>query len=201
MMISTAAEPMPTAAPQLQLAFLTGQSDPARCALSPLQRAFGDALLAPGRVLHPCNFPYDAATPDHRPTALLAASWHNSRHYLRSRRPGFAAAHAPALAQLLHAAPHTLLLVGSCGLELLANLTLPPALAQRCSVLAYGPVARRAPAVAHLQVLVGRQDWISRLGWRGARQWVDSGHMEYLQQPDVLTIARDLAARLQQEHA
>ncbi len=192
---------MPGTRTRLQLAFLTGQSDPARCALSPQQRAFGQALLAPGRVLHPCNFPYDAATPDHQPAALLAASWHNTRHYLRSRRPGFAAAHGPALAQLLQAAPHTLLLAGSCGLELLANLELPPALAQRCSVLAYGPVARRAPQVAQLQVLVGRQDWVSRLGWRGARQWIDSGHMDYLQQPAVLAIARELAARLQQELA
>lgn len=192
---------MPGTRTRLQLAFLTGQSDPARCALSPQQRAFGQALLEPGRVLHPCNFPYDAATPDHQPAALLAASWHNTRHYLRSRRPGFAAAHGPALAQLLQAAPHTLLLAGSCGLELLANLELPPALAQRCSVLAYGPVARRAPQVAQLQVLVGRQDWVSRLGWRGARQWIDSGHMDYLQQPAVLAIARRLAARLQQEQA
>lgn len=200
-MISKGAESMPGARTPLQLAFLTGQSDPARCALSPQQRAFGQALLAPGRVLHPCNFPYDAATPDHQPAALLAASWHNTRHYLRSRRPGFAAAHGPALAQLLQAAPHTLLLAGSCGLEQLANLELPPALAQRCSVLAYGPVARRAPRVAQLQVLVGRQDWVSRLGWRGARQWIDSGHMDYLQQPAVLAIARELAARLQQEQA
>lgn len=200
-MISKGAESMPGTRTPLQLAFLTGQSDPARCALSPQQRAFGQALLAPGRVLHPCNFPYDAATPDHQPAALLAASWHNTRHYLRSRRPGFAAAHGPALAQLLQAAPHTLLLAGSCGLELLANLELPPALAQRCSVLAYGPVARRAPRVARLQVLVGRQDWVSRLGWRGARQWIDSGHMDYLQQPAVLAIARELAARLQQEQS
>jgi len=200
-MISKGAESMPGTRTRLQLAFLTGQSDPARCALSPQQRAFGQALLEPGRVLHPCNFPYDAATPDHQPAALLAASWHNTRHYLRSRRPGFAAAHGPALAQLLQAAPHTLLLAGSCGLELLANLELPPALAQRCSVLAYGPVARRAPQVAQLQVLVGRQDWVSRLGWRGARQWIDSGHMDYLQQPAVLAIARRLAARLQQEQA
>ena len=200
-MISKGAESMPGTRTPLQLAFLTGQSDPARCALSPQQRAFGQALLAPGRVLHPCNFPYDAATPDHQPAALLAASWHNTRHYLRSRDPGFAATHGPALAQLLQAAPHTLLLAGSCGLELLANLELPPALAQRCSVLAYGPVARRAPRVAQLQVLVGRQDWVSRLGWRGARQWIDSGHMDYLQQPAVLAIARELAARLQQEPA
>ncbi|WP_295516187.1 hypothetical protein [uncultured Stenotrophomonas sp.] len=200
-MISKGAESMPGTRTPLQLAFLTGQSDPARCALSPQQRAFGQALLAPGRVLHPCNFPYDAATPDHQPAALLAASWHNTRHYLRSRHPGFAATHGPALAQLLQAAPHTLLLAGSCGLELLANLELPPALAQRCSVLAYGPVARRAPRVAQLQVLVGRQDWVSRLGWRGARQWIDSGHMDYLQQPAVLAIARELAARLQQEQA
>ncbi|MGE6332858.1 hypothetical protein [Stenotrophomonas sp. NPDC077659] len=201
MMISGEAEEMPDAATQLQLAFLTGQSDPARCALSPVQRAFGEALLAPGRTLHPCNFPYDAATPEHRPAALLAASVHNSRHYLRSRQPAFSAAHAPAMTRLLQAAPHTLLLVGSCGLELLANLDLPPALMQRCSVLAYGPVARRAPVVAHLQVLVGRRDWVSRLGWRGTRQWIDSGHMDYLQQPAVRAIASELAARLQQEHA
>lgn len=194
--------PEPAAPPiHLQIAFLCGQSDPARCALSPAQLQFGQALLAAGRRLHPCNFPYDAQTLPFRRVSLLSASWHNSRQYLRSRQPAFARRHAAAVADLLHAAPHTLLLAGSCGLELLANLALPPALAQRCSVLAYGPVARRAPAVAHLQILVGRQDWISRLGWRGARQWVDSGHMDYLQQSNVLVIARDLAARLQQEHA
>ncbi|HDS1038341.1 TPA: hypothetical protein QDZ42_000347 [Stenotrophomonas maltophilia] len=191
---------MPAAPVYLQLAFLTGQSDPAHCALSPLQRAFGQALQAPGRRLHPCNFPYDIATAAHRPTPLLSASWHNSRHYLRSRHSGFAQAHGAAMHGLLHAAPHTLLLVGSCGLELLANLRLPPALMQRCSVLAYGPVARSAPAATHLEILVGRQDWVSRLGWRGARRWVDSGHMDYLRQPAVLAIARDLAGRIEQAH-
>ncbi|AWH32251.1 hypothetical protein [Stenotrophomonas sp. SAU14A_NAIMI4_8] len=191
--------PEPAAPPiHLQIAFLCGQSDPARCALSPAQLQFGQALLAPGRRLHPCNFPYDAQTAPFRRVPLLSASWHNSRQYLRSRQPAFARRHAAAVTDLLLAAPHTLLLAGSCGLELLANLQLPAALSQRFSVLAYGPVARHAPAAARLQVLVGRQDWISRAGWRGARQWVRSGHMDYLQQAPVLTQAHAMIARIEQ---
>lgn len=42
--------------PHLQLDFLTGQSDPRLCALSPAQQAFGEAFLAPGRVLRRQNF-------------------------------------------------------------------------------------------------------------------------------------------------
>lgn len=189
---------MPSAHPRLQLAFLTGQSDPTRCALSPQQRAFGQALLGPRRVLHPCNFPYDGTTLPFRATPLLSASWHNSWHYLRSRRAAFAHAHRAAIAGLLQSAPHTLLLVGSCGLELLANLDLPQPLAQRVSVFAYGPVARRAPAVAALQVVIGRHDWISRLGWRGAYSSVDSSHLQYLLRPEVLAIARRFSDAIEQ---
>lgn len=184
---------------QLQLAFLSGQSDPARCALSPAQQAFGQALLAPRRTLHPDNFPYDADSPPFRRASLLSASWHNAGQYLSSRRADFALRHRPAVEQLLLAAPHTLLLAGSCGLELLANLDLPSALAQRISVFAYGPVARRAPPAARLHLVVGRQDWISRLGWRGPCSTVDSGHMAYLQQPEVLAMARRFADTIQQQ--
>lgn len=198
---SMKSDALPAGTGGLQIAFLSGQSDPARCALSPAQHAFGQALLAPGRTLHPCNFPYDAGTPPFQPAPLLSASWHNTRHYLRSRHARFAQAHRPAVEQLLHAAPHTLLLAGSCGLELLANLALPAALAPRLSVLAYGPVARRAPAVARLLVLVGRQDWISRLGWHGPRTWVDSGHLHYLQRPQVLAHANAFAAAIERTHA
>lgn len=196
MTASTMPEP-DTPPTHLQIAFLCGQSDPARCALSPVQQQFGQALLAPGRRLHPCNFPYTAQTPPFHRVSLLSASWHNSRQYLHARRPGFAQRHAAALTDLLHAAPHTLLLAGSCGLELLANLQLPAELAQRISVFAYGPVARQAPAAARLQALVGRQDWISRLGWRGPRHWVRSGHMDYLQQAPVLAQAHAFIATIE----
>ena len=141
-------------APRLQLAFLTGQSNPSCCALSPAQQTFGQALLAPGRVLHPRNFPYWPDTPAHQATPLWRASWYNTAHYLRSRRPDFAQRHAQDVLRLLADASHTVLLTGSCGLELLANLHLPPEASRQISVLAYGPVARRTPACAQLLSVV-----------------------------------------------
>lgn len=176
--------------PGLQLAFLTGQSDPRCCALSPAQQAFGDALVAPGRWLHPQNFPYRPGSPPHRAVPLLRASWHNGAQYLLSRRAAFAKQHRDGVVALLHNAPHTVLFAGSCGLELLANLELPDASLARVSVFAYGPVARQAPAVARLHALVGRQDLIARLGWRGTAMRVQGGHLDYLRQPEVLDEAR-----------
>lgn len=174
----------------LQLAFLTGQSDPRCCALSPVQQAFGEALLAPGRWLHPQNFPYRQDSPPHRPVPLLRASWHNGTQYLLSRRAAFARQHRDRVLALLDKAPHTVLLAGSCGLELLNNLGLPAAALARVSVFAYGPVARHAPAVARLQTVTGRWDGVSRLGWRGATVPVRGGHLGYLQQAGVLALAR-----------
>ena len=42
----------------LQIAFITGRSNPNSCLLSPLQSAFIQRLAAPGRRLIMCNFPY-----------------------------------------------------------------------------------------------------------------------------------------------
>ena len=183
--------------PRLQLAFLTGQSDPRCCALSPQQQAFGEALLAPGRLLQPQNFPYSTDTPPHASTPLWRASWHNCAQYVGSRRPGFAQRHRTSVLQMLQTAPYTALLAGSCGLELLANLALPAEALQRISVLAYGPVARHAPACARLLTVVGQADWISRLGHIRAMQHIACGHMDYLTQPALLAIARRFVAEVE----
>lgn len=182
---------------RLQLAFLTGQSDPGGWSLSPLQARFGQALLAAGRRLHPTNFPYREPCPPHRPVPLLAASWHNTRMVLASRRSDFGPRHRDGVLRLLEAAPHTVVLAGSCGLELLANLRLPAQALARVSVFAYGPVARGAPEVARLQVVCGRSDWISRLGWRGPALRVPGGHLGYLSHPEVLAYARGFVAAVE----
>ena len=181
---------LPEPAVRVQLAFLTGQSDPKRCALSPAQQAFGQALLAPGRRLHPANFPYWPDSPAHQHSPLPRASWHNARQFLRSRQAAFATRHRDTVTALLRGAPHTVLLAGSCGLELLLNLDLPADLLDRTSVFAYGPVARRAPAVARLQAVVGRLDPIARLGWRGPAVLVPGGHLAYLRSGTTLDLAR-----------
>jgi len=179
--------------PPLQIAFLTGQSDPRGAALAPAQEAFLDALPAPAAWKVRVNFPYPEATPPHRPTPLLRASWNNALQVLDSRRAAFAARHRPPVLALLARAERTLLLAGSCGLELLARLDLPAPELGRLHVFAYGAVCRRRPA-CDLRQVRGRRDWVARaltridLGRSGA--WVAGGHLDYLEDPEVLALCR-----------
>ena len=139
------------------------------------------------------NFPYPEVTPPHRPAPLPRASWNNARQFLASRRAAFAARHRPPLLALLARAERTLLLAGSCGLELLANLDLPARELGRLHVFAYGAVCRRRPACDVRQVR-GRRNWISRALTRidldRCDAWVAGGHLEYLEDPEVLALCR-----------
>lgn len=172
-----------------QAAFLTGRSDPRRCALSPLQRRFVDRLELPRGAAVPLNFPYEPGPP-YGETPLLLASFHNARIYLEARRPGFAERHAGPVRALLGRAEHTVFLAGSCGLELLAGLRLEPEVLERVSVFAYGPVAR-APAGCRVLTVQGERDAISRWWLRKADHRVPCGHMDYLSCPEVLTLCRE----------
>lgn len=198
-----------------RIAFLTGRSDPDRCALSPVQRAVLDALATHAADLHldPLNFPWhphlgesDDRDDDRawRETPLLRASIANGRQYLAARRGGFAdlpnAAIAHARARLL-ASPRTLLLVGSCGLSLLDALIAPFDAAQRARlrVVAYGGVAPRWPRGVDGAQLRGRRDRI--VAWFGpndgpAPRTIDGGHLDYLARPAACDAVLD-AARAQ----
>jgi hypothetical protein len=171
----------------LQIAFLTGQSDAGRCGLSPVQRAFLDALPLPAAARLPFNFPYRDDTGPWRNVSLIGASINNARQYLASRHPDFAACHAAHVERQLARAPRTLILAGSAGLELLINLRLPRQTLDRVHVFAYGPVARRLPDCACVLVQ-GRRDWVSRWWFRTVDHRVDCTHLDYLQSPEVLAL-------------
>lgn len=216
---SYAHEPAHEALPRI--AFLTGRSDPDRCALSPVQRAVLDALSsqAADALLDPLNFPWSAPLDARdrrdephrhdddrawRETPLLRASLANGRQYLAARRGGFAdlsnAAIAHARARLL-ASPRTLLLVGSCGLSLLDALIAPFDATQRARlrIVAYGGVAVRWPRGIDGAQLRGRRDRI--VAWFGpndgpAPRTIDCGHMDYLARPAAYDAVLD-AARAQ----
>lgn len=181
---------------RLQIAFLTGRSDVGTCALSPQQEAFLTQLAAPGRLLVRRNFPYDADVRPWRSTPLWRASLSNLRDYFTSRSERFRARHAPALLALLARAPRTLFLTGSCGLEILLNLRLSPADAERVRVFAYGPVARRRPEVASLLVR-GSRDWISRLFAPRADHAAGASHLDYLADPEVLALCKRWVAEVE----
>lgn len=173
----------------LQIAFLTGASDPRSAALSPEQTAFLDALPAPDAWKVRTNFPYPPTTSPYRDVPLFLASWRNGRGYLASRRRAFAERHRPRVLERLEAAERTLFLAGSSGIELLANLRLPaPALA-RLHVFAYGPVARRRPE-CDSRLVQGRRDRLSRACFSTVDARVQGGHLDYLQDPEVLAFCR-----------
>lgn len=172
-----------------QVAFLTGQSDPRRCALSAAQHAFLDALPLPEPAKLRRNFPYADATAPHAPTPLWRASVNNGWQFLVSRRGGFAARHRDSILRLIDRAERTLLLAGSCGAELLNNLRLPPDALARVGVFAFGPVARALPA-CRLYTVRGARDWLSRAFVAHADLLVDCGHLDYLANPRVLAACR-----------
>lgn len=180
----------------MQIAFLTGRSDKRRCALSPEQEAFLAQLAAPGRRLLPRNFPYAADSPPHRPTPLWRASLANFAEYRAARRPQFAVCHGEAMRAVLARAPQTVLLAGSCGLELLAGLALDGSSLSRLAVFAYGAVARVRPNCEAVLVQ-GRRDRLAR--WFGPRadHLVDAGHLDYLRAPEVLALCRAFLARVE----
>lgn len=177
--------------PPLQIAFLTGQSNPGNAALSPLQASFLEALPAPDEWKVRVNFPYPDIPQAFRRTPLPIASLHNLALYLRSRRPAFAATYRPSVLSQIERAQRTLFLAGSSGLELLGNLDLPSLTLSRLHVFAYGPVARRIPP-CDARFVQGR-DSISRLFFRAgvpkeriAR--VDCDHLDYLREARVLAL-------------
>ena len=192
-----------------RIAFLTGQSDRDRYALSPAQRATLDAIAvhADGVHLDPHNFPWPDDTPPWRPVPLLRASFANGLQYLGARRGvlhGLSSAQGDMARGQLLAAPRTLLLIGSCGLSLLDALIAPFDTTQRSRlrVVAYGAVASRWPhAIEGLQ-LRGDRDRIA--AWLGpgdgpAPHTLACGHMDYLDHDAVISAARGQLAWLRGE--
>jgi hypothetical protein len=172
---------------------LTGQSDPSRCGLSPMQQAFLDAIV-PRAIQIPQNFPYDSRSVDYRHTSLLKASVNNGWLYFRSRSLAFRQRHQPTLQGLLSESDDTIFLAGSCGLELFNNLALPPLLLGRVLIVAYGPVARRRPDCRH-ELIGGRGDLISRRFFPRPDHSVDCSHLGYLANDDVRRLCRAFVSR------
>jgi hypothetical protein len=172
------------------IAFLTGQSRPGCCALSPEQQRLLDQLASPGRELVPRNFPYREAG-RFREVPLVVASWRNLRGYYASSRPGFAAAYRADVAGLIARAERVVFLAGSSGLELFNNLGLTEAEERKCRLICFGPVARRLPRFAEAVIVQGTRDYLSRTFFRSGLPSLDCGHMGYLGDPAFVRLCRE----------
>jgi hypothetical protein len=171
--------------------FLTGQSDPRSCALSPSQQAFLDALPVPEEAKLRLNFPYDEALAPYRPVPLALASARHAVLAVRRYSRAFRERHRPAVLARLASAERTVVLAGSIGLDLLARLELPPEVLARTDVFAYGGMGR-GPACRVFRV-TGRRDHLAC--WWGADAVVGAGHLDYLESPDVLRLCVDFLER------
>lgn len=174
---------------RINIAFITGRSRHDNLALSAVQRDFLRYLSDEGMTTTPVNFPWIPQSALWRETDLLRASLNNARDYIFSRRSVFAERYQKLAITMLQASDHTLLLSGSCGLEIFNNLQLPSSVLSRVSIFAYGPVARKRPQCRHLLVQ-GRKDIISRVWFCKVDEKIDCGHMNYLTQPELGDICR-----------
>lgn len=181
--------------PRVQIAFLTGRSNPGSCALSPVQQAFLERLAGPERVLIPYNFPYLPTDQPHRATGLLRASLNNYREFRASRNPVYLQCYRPVVGALLERASRTVFLAGSCGLELLSNLRLDVEDLARTFAFAYGPVARALPE-CHCVVVQGRKDWLSKWFVAAPDFHIDCGHLDYLRHEQVFRTCEALVRRV-----
>ena len=182
----------------LLVCFLTGRSDRSNTALSPAQAGFLDALPVGAGERLDVNFPYRPARGPWHPTPLPVASLRNARDYVESRRAGFARAHAAAVREVLARADRTLVLAGSCGLELLANLRLDADALAGVHVVAYGPVARRRPAVS-LETVTGASDTLARWSTGTPDHEIAAHHLDYLASPELRRIVVRAIERLRVE--
>ncbi len=185
--------------PDLQIAFITGRSRRGNWSLSPSQQAFLQRVAGHHQAVA-MNFPWAVQPVSWQAAGLVRASLNNARDYLGARRASFVLRYRQQAVEMLTAAEHTLLLSGSCGLELFNQLSLPPALLARTSVFAFGPVARRRPDCHHLLVQ-GKQDWISRCWFRQVDERLACGHMNYLAQPQLAALCDRFIAEICSQRA
>jgi hypothetical protein len=172
---------------RIRIAWLTGLSDPQRCRLSEAQETFLRRLDAPEACKLYRNFPYLPCEGEAPPPRLLRASLRDGRQFLaasgwRSKTAASyrsaAVAHWQALAR---STDRLLILVGSCGLEIVRRcLACPAGSIADVRVAALGPVGWARPPCEALLVQ-GSRDYISRLFFRRPDVLVPSvGHMDYL---------------------
>jgi hypothetical protein len=175
-----------------QVGLLTGPSDRLSWALSPQQQEFLDTLVPRDRqIAH--NFPYARNPPPYRRVPLLRASLSNARAYVQSRSAEFCAKYRAPISQEIARREATVLIAGSCGLEIFNNLRLPPELLRRTRLFAYGPVARRRPDCPH-RLVGGRYDALSRWFFPRPDQAVDCSHLDYLSSPEVRDLCLEFIA-------
>lgn len=171
-----------------RVALLTGQSSFVSSALSPAQISFLRAVAPAGASVLEMGFPFDSSFlgEGFRETGMAGASLRNARQVgwaLRSER--FRGIVRARLGMLAGAAARTVLITGSCGLQL-ANIWWPG------KVIALGPACLGELRV-RAYVVRGRRDGWSRLFYRGrVDRECGCGHLDYWESEEVRELVKGI---------
>ncbi|MCW5202065.1 MAG: hypothetical protein QTN59_17240 [Candidatus Electrothrix communis] len=178
--------------------FLTGQSDKHSCSLTPDQQKTAHELRKLGVEVQPLNFPYQERMAPYRKINILLASMANLQMFFQSRRPEFTSKYRSRFCEKISEYALTLVLAGSCGLEIINNLRLPDDVKKKLHIFSYGPVARKMPDIS-CTLVQGRHDGLSKYFFSKVDFSVNCGHMGYLQSPEVMRVLHDTALKLQRK--
>ncbi len=180
----------------IKVAFLTGLSDPMSCQLSRDYQHFLRQLDCPEAWKVYLNFPYIPSQDSIDHVWIVTASLANMRQFLRARSPHYRQCAQRHLLNLLTSTDQVLLVVGSCGLEILNQAWTAAISRQRLTIVALGPVACRRPQASGLLVQ-GSRDLISRCFFHDVDvRLPDVGHMDYVRDRRVLELVHQALSQL-----
>ncbi|WP_158658169.1 hypothetical protein [Agarilytica rhodophyticola] len=184
--------------PLLQVAFITGKSNPKSWCLSPPQKKFINSLGLKKEEISLLNFPYCKSSETFKPVNIVQASYENIKIFCFSQTKVYRQKYLSSVREFLDNTSYTLLISGSCGLELLSNLRLPKSYQNKIHIFAYGPVSIKMPP-ANSILVQGEKDWISRIFFKEVDFLVPGGHMSYMDQEEVIDICRQYILKTKSE--
>ncbi len=181
----------------VKIAFLTGLSNPNCCQLSPIQKTFLRRLECPEAWKIYLNFPYldkpnntqQSSNPNLGvETNIITNSLFNIKQYFQASSQIYKTAATQHLSQLAASTNHLILLVGSCGLEILNHALTPNINKKLLHLFVYGPVAKSLPDVNHT-LIQGSNDFISKAFFQNVDLTIPNlGHLGYLEKQPVFEL-------------
>ncbi len=172
-----------------RIAILTGLSDWNSCQLSDPQIKFLKDIPIPEEQKIFQNFPYTNKSTMQK-VGLIKASLANVWQFLFSWTKSYQSQAIKHLDRLLASSDEVILIVGSCGAEILNNMLKKIDQSSRIKVITYGAVARRFQRSDCIHVQ-GENDLLSAAFLKDPDYIIpEVGHMNYMQSPVFKSIVK-----------
>lgn len=174
----------------MKIAFMTGLSDFNNTSLSHLQNKFLSKLDVDNNDKIYLNFPYEKTNKRVENVNIITASISNAIQYFLFRTKWLLKKESK-LKEIINNEDKVILLVGSCGLEIIRNLSLSEEEKNKLFIISYGGVSKQKPKYKNLLLIQGDDDWIARLFIKECDIKVKSNHMNYLESEEFFNLVNN----------